>query len=834
LRPYACYGSHSHNTDIYRSDRTNFGYNLAIFTVYYARTDYQRSFLVQEQDALNLQSIRAKKARLATKVDNRGDKLLLVMVFVFAVLSLLLFLTSFSRIAYLTAALTIVIVMFSIWYRQDLSILKPTDDSLDGRLGKEVLGKLKAGYINPQSVWVSLNSNWQSQFFTNRLLFPLPIIEQNLSADNADMALVWDKAKQLVGTRTNPTIEVGHVVAALLLTSLRLKALFTQLKVSEEDIEAILGWVMRLVDNLDAPKSNFGGIGRDWTTGFTPHLSQFGQNLSISAEKSGDHFDWLQQTQGVIAVKNALAQGSSGVALIGPPGIGKSSYIAALSGALLAETEDKNLMHQQIVSLSPSMILSSAKGTAELEHVLVTIMNEASHAGHIILFFDDAQLFFHEGLGSFDITQVLLPILEDSNLQLIFAMSPNDFQSLKSNQSAFAAKLTPVVLAEPDEKSVMKVLEDTTLGLEYRHGVLISYGALHETYRLSGRFEQEMAYPGKAIRLLEESLPYANNGILTAESIQQAIEKTRGIKTGSAAPVEADELLNLEDEIHERMINQSRAVNVVSSALRRARAGVANPKRPIGSFLFLGPTGVGKTELAKSIAATYFKGESNLIRLDMSEYQQADDVKRLLASANDTSGLITSIRERPFSVVLLDEIEKAHPNVLNLLLQLLDEGQLTDIGGRVASFKDCIIIVTSNAGAQEIREHIANGEELETFESSFIDQLVSSNQFKPELLNRFDEIVLFRPLNQIELAQVVGLMMREVNQTLSNQKIIIELTDTAIQKIVEAGYDARLGARPMRRVLQHAVEDTVANQILSGQIKPGDRVRMDEPDLNFN
>jgi ATP-dependent Clp protease ATP-binding subunit ClpC len=750
-----------------------------------------------------------------------------------AVLSALLFFASLDRIAYLTSAISLAVAIFVMWYRQDLLVLKSTDDSLDGQLTKEILGKLKTGHINPQSVWISLSSNWQSQFFINRFLLAAQVIEQNLSGESADMPVIWDKAKRLASERTSPGIEVGHVVAALLLTSPQLQTIFTQSKLSKDDIEVVLAWLMRTVDASHAPKPYFGGIGRDWTTGFTPHLSEFGKNLSNTTENSGDHFDWLQKTPGVVAIKNALSQGAAGVALIGPPGIGKSSYIAALSNELAEEDEDRNLRHQQIISLSPSMILSRAKGSGEIEHTLMTIMGEASHAGHIILFFDDAQLFFHEGLGSFDITQVLLPVLQDSNLQLIFAMSPNDFQSLKANQSAFAAKLTPVVLAEPDEQSVMRVLEDTTLGMEYKRGVLITYDALRETYRLSGRYEQEMSFPGKAIQLLEEALPYANNGLVTAESIQQAIEQTRGVKAGSAAPVEADELLNLEDEIHKRMINQDRAVSVVASALRRTRAGVANPKRPIGSFLFLGPTGVGKTELAKSIAATYFKNESNIIRLDMSEYQQADDVKRLLAGSTDNTSLIMSVRERPFSVVLLDEIEKAHTNILNLLLQLLDEGQLTDIDGRAASFKDCIIIVTSNAGSQEIREHIARGEELETFESAFIDQLISSNQFKPELLNRFDEIVLFRPLNESELAQVVGLMMQEVNQTLSNQKIVIQLTDAAVAKIVAAGYDARLGARPMRRVLQHAVEDPVANEILSGQIKPGDRVNIDGPDLNL-
>lgn len=788
---------------------------------------------MQEQDMLNLRSLRAKKARLALKLSGSGSRVIIITMLGLAVLSALLFFASLDRIAYLTSAISLAVAIFVMWYRQDLLVLKSTDDSLDGQLTKEILGKLKTGHINPQSVWISLSSNWQSQFFINRFLLAAQVIEQNLSGESADMPVIWDKAKRLASERTSPGIEVGHVVAALLLTSPQLQTIFTQSKLSKDDIEVVLAWLMRTVDASHAPKPYFGGIGRDWTTGFTPHLSEFGKNLSNTTENSGDHFDWLQKTPGVVAIKNALSQGAAGVALIGPPGIGKSSYIAALSNELAEEDEDRNLRHQQIISLSPSMILSRAKGSGEIEHTLMTIMGEASHAGHIILFFDDAQLFFHEGLGSFDITQVLLPVLQDSNLQLIFAMSPNDFQSLKANQSAFAAKLTPVVLAEPDEQSVMRVLEDTTLGMEYKRGVLITYDALRETYRLSGRYEQEMSFPGKAIQLLEEALPYANNGLVTAESIQQAIEQTRGVKAGSAAPVEADELLNLEDEIHKRMINQDRAVSVVASALRRTRAGVANPKRPIGSFLFLGPTGVGKTELAKSIAATYFKNESNIIRLDMSEYQQADDVKRLLAGSTDNTSLIMSVRERPFSVVLLDEIEKAHTNILNLLLQLLDEGQLTDIDGRAASFKDCIIIVTSNAGSQEIREHIARGEELETFESAFIDQLISSNQFKPELLNRFDEIVLFRPLNESELAQVVGLMMQEVNQTLSNQKIVIQLTDAAVAKIVAAGYDARLGARPMRRVLQHAVEDPVANEILSGQIKPGDRVNIDGPDLNL-
>src|SRR6185437_11344963 len=319
-------------------------------------------------------------------------------------------------------------------------------------------------------------------------------------------------------------------------------------------------------------------------------------------------------------------------------------------------------------------------------------------------------------------------------------------------------------------------------------------------YRLSGRYNQDMAYPGRAIQLIEQSLSHAEGNVVTERSVQKAVEQTRGVKVGAAAPVEANELLHLEDKIHERMINQSRAVSVVAAALRRARAGVANPRRPIGSFLFLGPTGVGKTELAKAIAATYFGAESNMIRLDMSEYQQTSDVSRLLSNGqDDQKSLIMAVRQQPFTVVLLDEIEKAHPNVLNLLLQLLDEGKLTDVSGRAASFKDAIVIATSNAGATEIRERVSRGEELHTFEEEFVNNLISSGQFKPELLNRFDEIVLFRPLKLEELVQLVTLMLNEVNHTLAAQNISVELTETAAEKIVQAGYDPRIGARPLRR-----------------------------------
>jgi len=266
---------------------------------------------------------------------------------------------------------------------------------------------------------------------------------------------------------------------------------------------------------------------------------------------------------------------------------------------------------------------------------------------------------------------------------------------------------------------------------------------------------------------------------------------------------------------------------VVSDALRRARSGVRNQNRPVGTFLFLGPTGVGKTELAKSLAAVYFGGEKNIIRLDMNEFVSPDDVARLIADGADDPGSLTAqVMKQPFSVVLLDELEKAHSSVLTTLLQLLDEGILRDVRGREVSFRDTVVIATSNAGADRIQEYLQRGYSLQQFEESFVNELISSHIFHPEFLNRFDEIVVFGPLNKPQLLQVVDLILADVNKNLATQKITITVTPDAKEYLVEAGYDVRLGARPMRRVVQRAVENTVAKLLLANEAQPGGTIEI--------
>lgn len=784
----------------------------------------------------NSSSRRAKKARMSAVLNQTVWRGLLFTILVLAVGgTLLLFLEEFRRIGFILLGFTTLLGVFALWYKRDLKELPPNlpARSLDDYLEPGLLAALPdASSLTPQSAWQAAVAQWQGRFISNHLLVDSSQISQGLSSSVTDMDMVWTKAAEFASKEKAEELDASALAAALICTSPAVKQYLASRNLKEEEVYEVFAWISRLTSFLKAKNPYFGGIGRDWASGFTPTLDRFGQNISRIIEAGGGHFHTLAHADVLDSAVHMLSQGSGGVAIIGETGSGKTGLAYALAQRLL-EGRDQDLRYYQLVSLNASAIISASG--RELERIMLTLFAEAAHAQNIILFLDEARLFFGEGTGAFDMSQVLQPVLQNRSVKIVAAFTPGDFQRLKASNESLVGQLGVINVNEPTAEVTMDILEDTALTLEVKTGLLVTFQAVREAYRLSGQYSQEIAYPGRAINLLEQSVPYANNKVLTEMSVQSAIEKTRGVKVGKAQAAEVDVLLNLEDRIHQRMINQEPAVNVVAAALRRGRAGVANPKRPTGSFLFLGPTGVGKTELARSLAATYFGDAANMIRLDMTEYQQEQDVSRLLdpgASANST--LIMSVRQQPFSVVLLDEVEKSHPNILNLLLQLLDEGQLTDSTGKPASFRNTIIIATSNAGSAEITQRVAAGENLQNFERHLVDKLIAAGLFKPELVNRFDEVVLFRPLRPDELTRVAVLMLDEVNKTLTAQNVKVQLTEAALAVVVKNGYDPQFGARPMRRVIQKMVEDAVATRILGGQAQPGTVITLDAKDLAPN
>jgi len=730
------------------------------------------------------------------------------------------------------------IIMPVIWYNAHLKELPVNEkvQSIDDVLEPELLGMLPA-QIEAASLAKLLNKTNGGRFFGARFAISTDFMAEALRESSVSVESVWQRAVELSRQYQEEHVSSAAVFVALLKNVPEHQFYLAQLKLGVEDIEAGLAWhehIKGVIENSQMRASS-GGFGRDLSFGYTPMLSHFGHNLSREVEMGGLLHRQVEGHEDVISqIVHVLSQpGGRNAALVGDVGAGKTTLVYALAQKLLEDkTVPKSVRYQQIIALDSATLIANARGN--LEQLMIRLFNEAVKAKNVTLFLDDAQLFMQHSTGSVDLSNMLRQVLEGGALRIILAFDSQDWLALSQRNPGLAQLMNRVSVQPLNQADTLRVMEDQVLLMEIKHQATYMYQSLKEAYNLAERYVREQVFPGKAIKLLESAAGFKEQQyFVTEKSVQQAVEKTYGVTVQTASSVEdKDVLLNLEGKIHERMINQTRAVSVVSDALRRARAGVRNQQKPIGTFLFLGPTGVGKTELSKSLADVYFGGEDRLVRVDLNEYSSPNDTNRLLApAAEDSMSLAAQIAKQPFSVVLLDEIEKAHPNVLNLLLQMLDEGVMRDGAGKPVNFKDAIIIATSNAGADEIRAHIEKGEDLEQFESAFIDELVNKKLFRPEFLNRFDEIVLFRPLTKEELMQVVDLILAGLNKTLAGQKVVVALTESAKQALVDAGYDPRLGARPLRRVMQRSIENIVAKALLSGQAGAGATFTIDAPDI---
>lgn len=786
---------------------------------------------VVEAVVFDRQSLRAQKARIGELL--KVWRTLVIASVYICLFAAIVFIAISQPVGWLLLGFSAVPIIILEWWKNDLHHLKPLSksSSLDSVLAADVLGKLPKN-ASPRDIAAIVSSVPSGQFFAARFGIGARFLQEVTSDKPTDSEQVWQEALAIKEQLGAGHLSGGMILVALVRSFEQHDVVLAHLQLGLDDLVAGVKWYEHIHDLIRRSKRvrRTGGVARDWSFGYVPLLSRYGQNIS---ERVGDggllsvelesHTQALDQL-----VATFSGAGRQNVALVGSAGAGKTTIVHAFAAQLLDASSilPQNLKFRQVIMLDAAALIAAAPGRGELEQLIMRILNEAYSAKNIILCLDNAQLFFEEGIGSVDLSNVLLPILEAGRLRIILTMDEQRLLQIGQRNPALVNALNRISVASASQSETIAVMQDQLILLEFQHHVTFMYQALEEAYRLSERYVHDLVMPGRAMKLLESAAAYSEDGLITARSVQQAIEQTMDIKVGVAnTDDEREKLLNLEELIHERMINQTRAVQVVSDALRRARAGVRNQNRPIGTFLFLGPTGVGKTELAKALADAYFSGEERIIRLDLNEYVRADDVSRLIADgADDPNSLTAQAMKQPFSVVLLDEIEKAHPQVLTTLLQLLDEGILRDVKNREVSFRDAIVIATSNAGADRIREYIERGYQLEQFEKQFVDELISTNQFRPEFLNRFDEIVTFRPLNKPELVQVVDLILAGINKTLALQKLTVVVDEDAKLFLVDSGYDPRLGARPMRRIVQRAVENTVAKQVLSGDATPGSSI----------
>lgn len=571
-------------------------------------------------------------------------------------------------------------------------------------------------------------------------------------------------------------------------------------------------------------------MNRAWTARPTPFLDQMSRDLTdlARAEQVGFLIGHANEYDRLVDV---LARpGRPNVLLVGEAGSGKSTLVAHLAFEMIKDRVPTPLFDKRLVELEIGQLVSGAS-ESELQERVNRVINEIIVAGNIILYIPD----FHNlartsGQGRMNASDILLPAIKGEAFSVIGATSPREFKQYLEPNSDLVSGFETVKVQEIGESEAVQFLVYSSLILEREFRMVISFSALKEAVKLARQYFRDKMLPASAEDLLKESLADASGRkkkILTAEDVIAVAEKKVNVPIHKAGKEESAQLLNLEELIHERMVDQVEAVGAVARSLREYRSGLSRKGGPISTFLFVGPTGVGKTELSKILAKVQFGSKEAMVRLDMSEYQEKSSISRLLGTADGSvSGALTgAISEKPYSLILLDEFEKAHPDILNLFLQVFDDGRLTDSLGRTVDFQHTIIIATSNAHSEFIKSQIEASVAVKEISDKLKKKL--TEYFKPELLNRFSGIVVFKPLSPEDISAITAVQLNDLAATLrENQGIDISFGAEAIAEIARLGYDPVFGARPLRGVISEKLKGILSEKILKGEVKKGDNVKV--------
>ncbi|MFF1845482.1 ATP-dependent Clp protease ATP-binding subunit [Streptomyces sp. NPDC058217] len=620
----------------------------------------------------------------------------------------------------------------------------------------------------------------------------------------------------------------------------------------------------------------------------TPTLDDYGRDLTEEA-RSGrldpvvGRADEIEQTVEILSRRS-----KNNPVLIGDPGVGKTAIVEGLAQRIISGDVPKALQDRRVVSLDMAGLVAGSKYRGEFEERLKKVIDEVTAAEkNIILFIDELHTVVGAGSGgegAMDAGNILKPALARGDLSLVGATTIDEYRKNIEKDAALERRFQPVMVPEPTVDETVEILRGLRDSYEAHHQVRITDEAIDAAAALSDRYITDRFLPDKAIDLLDQAgARVALRGVsgsteaadlkdrltmlnrekdeavsnedferaaelksliqetdrrladlggqraevadVTAEDIAEVLSRRTGIPVSQLTETERDRLMKLEEALHKRVIGQDEAVTAVAQAVRRGRAGMGDPGRPTGSFLFLGPTGVGKTELAKAVAELLFGGEDRMVRFDMSEFQEKHTVSRLVGSPpgyvgyEEAGQLTEAVRRKPYCVLLFDEVEKAHPDVFNLLLQVMDDGRLTDAQGRTVDFRNTVIIMTSNIASKHILDHSGSVDEIR-------DDLMAELRahFRPEFLNRIDEIVVFHALTRKDLIRIVDLLLERSRRRLHAQKIDLEVTETAKELLVNRGYQPEFGARPLRRTIQSELDNRLSNMLLDGALNPGDTV----------
>lgn len=527
--------------------------------------------------------------------------------------------------------------------------------------------------------------------------------------------------------------------------------------------------------------------------------------------------------------------------LVGEPGVGKTAVAEGLALCVSRGQAPAELRDKRIVSLDIPALLAGTKYRGDFEERVKSVLRDVKRAGDVILFIDELHTIIGAGSaeGAIDAANILKPALGRGEVQIIGATTPEEYRRHIEKDAALERRFQPVKVTEPGREQTMEMLQSLQPALEKHHGVSLGPEALTAAYELSVRYINDRFLPDKAIDLLDEAAAAVHvageRRTVTAADVAQVVSLWTEIPLSSLDESESQRLQGLEEQLKQRIIGQDEAVSAVARAIRRSRVGLKDPRRPVGSFLFLGPTGVGKTELCRALAATVYGDENAMIRLDMSEYMEKHSVSRLIGSPpgyvgyEDGGQLTEKVRRKPWSVVLFDEIEKAHEDVWSILLQIMDDGHLTDSTGRRVDFSNTVIVMTSNIGAKAITENrpaLGFSDSQRRGEEDMNQKVMAELRatFRPEFLNRVDETIVFHRLRDEHLIAITQTLLDQVKARFQTLGITLLVSEDTARWLANHGHDDKFGARPLRRTVQHCSVDVAADQLLEGKFGAGDRV----------